>query len=111
MGIDLVTQKFGDRNPWLISLVYAVVFLVLLLAVQWPFGDFLMSEYARNWFFGTESWYFGASPDWEYRYAYGDWMVARGTDLLKGLAIALAIAYSTSRISIRWGKWMKNVMR
>jgi len=82
-----------------------------LLAVQWPFGNFLMSDAARNWVFGTESWYFGAQPDWEYRFAYADWMVSSGADLVKGLLIAVGVAYLTSRLSIRWGKWMQNIMR
>ncbi len=89
VGIDLITQKFGGRNSWSLSLLYVGVFFALFIAVQWPFGDFLMSESARNWFFGTESWYFGSTPDWEFRYAYADWMVSGGIDLLKGLAIAL----------------------
>jgi len=111
IGIDLITQKFSEKNSWLLSLVYAGVFIVLFIAVQWPFGDFLMSESARNWFFGTESWYFGSSPDWEYRYAYADWMVSGGIDLIKGLAIALAIGFLSARVSIRWSRWMQNVMR
>lgn len=111
IGIDLVTQKFGDKNSWVLSLFYAVVFLVLLIAVQWPFGNFLMSDAARNWVFGTESWYFGADPDWEFRYVYADWMVSSGADLLKGLGMALGIAFLTSRLSMSWGKWMQRVMR
>ena len=111
VGIDLITQKYSEKNSWLLSLVYAGVFLLVFITVQWPFGDFLMSESARNWFFGTESWYFGSSPDWEYRYAYADWMVSNGTDLLKGLAIALLIGFISSRVSIRWSQWMQNVMR
>ena len=111
VGIDLITQKYSEKNSWLLSLVYAGVFLLVFITVQWPFGDFLMSYSARNRFFGTESWYFGSSPDWEYRYAYADWMVSNGTDLLKGLAIALLIGFISSRVSIRWSQWMQNVMR
>ena len=111
IAIDLITQKIGNKNSWLLSLIYGAVFLVVLLAVQWPFGNFLMSEAARNWVFGTESWYFGSSPDWKFRYAYADWMVATGTELVKGLSIALLVAFLSSRLSIRWGKWMQNIMR
>ncbi len=111
VGIDLITQKLGHKNAWLLSLLYGAVFLAVLLAVQWPFGNFLMSESARNWIFGTESWYFGSDPNWEFRFAYADWQVSSGVDLVKGLLIAFVVAYLSSRLSIRWGKWMKNVMR
>lgn len=70
-----------------------------------------MSEFARNWFFGTESWYFGSSPDWIYRFAYADWMESSGMALVKGLLIALVIGYISARLSMRWGKWMQSIMR
>ncbi|MEO0334377.1 MAG: hypothetical protein AAF223_22340, partial [Bacteroidota bacterium] len=93
------------------SLMYAGAFLVVLLLFQYPFGDFLMSDAARNWFFGTESWYFGSSPDWEFRFAYAEWMETTGLELFKGLSIALAVGYLSARLSIRWGKWMQSIMR
>ncbi|MEN2283733.1 hypothetical protein AAGF08_16435 [Algoriphagus sp. SE2] len=111
IGIDLITQRMGDKNKWLLSFLYAAVFLFLLLIVQWPFGDFLMSEAARNWFFGTESWYFGSDPNAEFRYAYADWMVSSGWTLVKGLAMALVMGFLISRLSIRWGKWMQSIKR
>lgn len=109
--IDLVTQRMGKRNAWLRALAYAAAFLFPLLLVQWPFGDFLMSEWSRNWFFGTTKWYFGSNPDWEFRYAYAPWMITTGLELVKGLGIALVIGFLSSRLSIAWGSWMKRVMR
>ena len=109
--IDLVTQRMGRSNAWLRALAYAAAFLLTLLLVQWPFGDFLMSEYSRNWFFGTITWYFGSDPNWEFRYAYAPWMVTTGLDLVKGLGIALVVGLLSSRLSIAWGGWMKRVMR
>ncbi len=111
LAIDWITQRTQSMNPWLTSLLYATSFLVLMLVFQYPFGNFLMSEMARNWFFGTESWYFGSSPDWEYRFAYAEWMETTGMELVKGLVIALGVGYISSRISMRWGKWMQHIMR
>ena len=111
LGIDLVVQRMRNKNAWLVALVCSAVFLLSFLAVQWPMGDFLMTEAARGWFFGQDSWYFGSSPDWEYRFAYADWMVSSGMDLVKGLAIALAIGIVSSRIGIAWGRWMNKVVR
>ncbi|HEY9046384.1 MAG TPA: hypothetical protein VIN08_10835, partial [Ohtaekwangia sp.] len=64
-----------------------------------------------HWFFGTSKWYFGSDPTWQYRYAFGDWMVSSGMDLTKGLAIALVIAILISRVAISWGQWMKKIVR
>ncbi|MEO1051052.1 MAG: hypothetical protein AAFX87_10510 [Bacteroidota bacterium] len=111
IAIDIITQRFRSTNPWLTSLLYAAAFLITLFIFQYPFGDFLMSDAARNWFFGTESWYFGSSPDWQYRFAYADWMEPTGLDLVKGLLIALVVGYLSARLSMRWGKWMQSIMK
>ncbi|MEL7003906.1 MAG: hypothetical protein AAFN93_14385, partial [Bacteroidota bacterium] len=111
IAIDKITQLYRTMNPWLTSMLYAGAFLVILLLFQYPFGDFLMSESARNWFFGTESWYFGSDPTWQYRFAYADWMETTGLKLVQGLLIALVIGYLSSRLSMRWGKWMQSIMR
>jgi hypothetical protein len=109
--IDLIMNKYGTRNRWLIALLLGPLFVLSFLAVQWPMGDFLMTEAARGWFFGRSSWYFGASPDWEYRYAFPPWNITTGMALVKGLAIAVAIAILSSRVGLSWGDWMKKVQR
>ncbi|HAA20718.1 MAG TPA: hypothetical protein DCP28_18865 [Cytophagales bacterium] len=111
VAIDLITQRFRSKSPWLTALLYAAAFLIILFVFQYPFGDFLMSEAARNWVFGTESWYFGSNPNWQYRFAYAEWMEASIVELLAGLSIALGIGYLSARLSIRWGKWMTSIMR
>ncbi|MEK6480117.1 hypothetical protein WJR50_21420 [Catalinimonas sp. 4WD22] len=111
IAIDMIMQRKEASNKWLLALVIGPVFVLLLLAVQWPFGDFLMSPYARNWFFAQESWYFGSNPDWEYRYAYAPWMVSSGWPLIKSLLIAIGISILTTRLGLHWGGWMKKVMR
>jgi hypothetical protein len=111
LAIDLILQKKEESNKWLLALMIGPAVVLLLLAVHWPFGDFLMSPYARNWFFAQESWYFGSNPEWEYRYAYAPWMVSSGWSLVKGILIALAIAVLTARLGLHWGSWMKKVIR
>jgi hypothetical protein len=111
IAIDFIMQRKGHINNWLLALVIGPLFVLLHLAVQWPMGDFLMTPLARTWFFGQDSWYFGANPDWEYRYAFPDWNVSGGLDLLKGIGIAIVIAILSTRLGLRWGSWMKNVMR
>lgn len=109
--IDLIFSKLGHINKWLLSAIIGIVFTLTLLAVQWPFGDFLMSEGARNWFFGTESWYFGANPDWQYRFEFAPWRLHSGAELIKGIAIACVIGIVSTRVGLVWGKWMTKVQR
>jgi hypothetical protein len=109
--IDLIMNRLEGKNSWIISLALGATFVLTFLAVQWPFGDFLMSDYARNWFFGTESWYFGANPDWEYRFAFMPWHMDTGMELVKGIAIAVVIGVLSSRVGLVWGNWMKKVQR
>jgi hypothetical protein len=111
LAIDWLMNKYEGKNQWLLSLFIAFGFLVILLAVQYPFGDFLMSEYARNWFFGTESWYFGNSPDWEGRFKFMPWNLEELPAFLKGLGIALVVGFFSTRLGLTWGNWMRQVQR
>ncbi len=110
MALDYIQHK-SIKNDWIRALMIGPVFILILLILQWNMGDFLMTEYARNWVFGTEKWYFGNDPDWEYRYAYAPWMVSTGWVLIRGILIAIALAILTSRLGLYWGNWMKKVQR
>ncbi|MBV6647391.1 MAG: hypothetical protein KI790_18175 [Cyclobacteriaceae bacterium] len=109
--IDYLLFRGVSWNKWLLSVALGTGFVLVLLTVQWPFGDFLMSPYARNWFFGVESWYFGNTPDWEYRYAFLPWHSHSGFNLVKGVSIAIGIAILSVRLGLVWGKWMTKVKR
>lgn len=109
--IDLLLNRFDQMNAWILALLLGVVFVLSFVLVQWPFGDFLMSEYGRSAIFGQSSWYFGSSPDWEYRFAFMPWHTHSGMELVKGLAIACGVAFLSARVGITWGNWMKKVQR
>ncbi len=111
LAIDLIRPRLTGRNDWAQALILALVFLVVFVPTQWFMGDWLMSPAARNWFFGTETWYFSAPPDWEYRFAFAPWMVESGAALAKGLGIALLIGCLSARIGLVWGNWMRSVRR
>jgi len=110
-AIDFIMQRKGHINNWLLALIIGPLFVLLHLAVQWPMGDFLMTPLARTWFFGQESWYFGSNPNYEYRFAFADWQVSTGWSLIKGLLIAMVVGILFTRLGLKWGNWMKNVMR
>jgi hypothetical protein len=106
-------EKTGRKpNDWLLAGLYAIVFMLVLLAVQWPFGEFLQtSPYARNGFFLSYSWTYESPPDWEYRYVYPPWLVQSAADFWIGFGKAILYAILSARVGLFWGDWMKRVVR
>ncbi|MCF0064174.1 hypothetical protein MUK70_28250 [Dyadobacter chenwenxiniae] len=112
IAIDFLRHRYGYMNDWKLTALLGAAFLLVFFLFQWFFGSFLMeSPYARNWFFGSHYWYFGNSPDWEYRYKFGPWMVETTPELLKGLGIALIASLISTRIGLAWGNWMHKIQR
>jgi hypothetical protein len=111
MVIDWLNQRLATKPSIVRALAIGVAFVLVLFAVQWPFGDFLTTLYARNWFFGTTSWYFGSDPTYQYRYAFSPWGEERGLALISGLGIAIVFAVLSSWLGLTWGRWMKSVKR
>jgi hypothetical protein len=107
-GIDLVRRYSGKWPAWLKSVVCGAVFFGALVAVQWPFADFLMTPAAANGFFGTMYLDYGTSPRSHealnifYPSETGFWM---------RMLIALVVAMVTARIGLGWGNWMRTVKR
>ena len=110
VAIDWITHRYTRTNPWALAMMYGAAFLVLFFCVQWPFGDVLMAS-KGHWFFGTSKWYFGSDPNWQYRYAYRDERITKGSALIVGLLIAAAIAFLSARTGLTWGNWMKKIVR
>lgn len=109
---DLLRNRYAYLNDWKLTPILAIAFLIVFLAVQWNFGGFLMeSPYARNWFFGSHYWYFGNSPDWQYRYKFGPWMLESTPELLKGLGVAVVASLISTRVGLAWGNWMHKIQR
>ena len=87
----------------------AVVFLAIVLAVQWPFSGFLLSDAADNRFFAR-------GGHWPYFAQPGDWMNnfwELKTDPLtwKGVALALARAFVSARIGLWLGNYLLRLKR
>ncbi len=109
IGIDLVMQRLKLR-PLLLAPVLSVVFVLLFLAVQWPFGSFLMSPAARNWFFNADNFVY--------------WMTQRGVEASRTwqdnrnaaqfvvqLGYAVLIGSFSSWVGLHFGNWMTKVRR
>lgn len=109
--MDLIMMKL-KANDWGKSVWLSLIFVLLFVAIQYPFSGFLLqSPGARNWFFGAESWYFGNPPDSPFRYKFSPVDLQSMPSFAFGIGIAILIGVVISRISLRWGNWMLTIQR
>jgi hypothetical protein len=107
--VDLLVRPLhsdgGRLRPWLTSLAVAVGFVAVLLAVQWFFAAFLLTDAAHNFVFGAERWdYYSTPGSWEREF----WETPV---TVTGLAWAVLIGAGSARIGLWWGGWMSKVRR
>ncbi|HEY6352752.1 MAG TPA: hypothetical protein VI636_25430 [Candidatus Angelobacter sp.] len=110
--LDLVFPKIKDWSKWTQAAVEGVLFVVVLLAVTWPFGTFLVESTAsRNWFFGTQQFAYFLDPTLaSVRNVFYVADATRTTFLLK-MGIALVAGILSTRVGIAWGNWLARVRR
>jgi len=111
IALDLLWPKIKSWHKWEQSALVGVVFVVVLMAVQWPFADFLMSPASRNWIFGTHYLYYAMPPTAnEAKYLF---FPVEPTTLafIKTLSLAFVAAILSTRLGITWGNWMREVRR
>ena len=118
LALDLLNGQLAKRNTtkrlsdWWLAALSGTVFMLVFLAIQWPFGGFLQeSLLARNWFFMSDSLQYANDPNWEYRYKFGPWFSQTTAQFALGFGKALLIAMVTARIGLWWGSWMKRIVR
>jgi hypothetical protein len=111
IGIDLVMRRFGHGKDWALSVALGLVFFAFLLAVQWPFGDFLMSPYSRNYIFATDRFgYYVSTGSYLFRHLFYPWDDSTSR-LIVGLLLSIPLAIASSRLGLSWGNWMGSVKR
>jgi hypothetical protein len=111
LAIDLLMRRMGEGRDWRLAAALGFAFFAALLASQWPFGSFLMSEYSRNWVFATHRFPYYFDPSWGVtRYEFYQWD-SDARALLLGLAFAIPLAIISARVGLLWGNWMRRVQR
>jgi len=108
-AIDLILQRTGRLRPLLRAPLAGAAFLAVFVAAQWPFASFLMTEHARNWFFGAHYMDYSTPP----RSAYAQFMFAArdGSPLWRGLLIAAIVSTVMMWLGIHAGRAMQRVRR
>ena len=108
--LDLLWSHTRAWKPWLIALVSGPAFLISLLAVEWPFADFLMTKSAANRFFGTT--YFGyPEPPTAFDVLRRFVDPEQGAVLIGGLGLAIVFAILSTWLGIAMGRWMRAIQR
>ncbi len=109
VGVDLIVRWLpagaSRLRPWLASLAIGAAFVALLLAVQWTFSSFLLSENARNFVFAADQWDYNSRP--------GPWQHEFWGPPLRAVTLVWAVLIGTlsARVGLWWGDWMVRVRR
>jgi hypothetical protein len=110
MALDLLWSRTRGWSLWKQAAVSGVVFLGVLLAVQWPFASFLQLPAARNWFFHTHIFDYNARPNWvNVRHMFVD--PDAPSVFLAEMFAGAVLAMIATRLGFAWGDWMRRVRR
>ena len=115
-AIDLALKFWPWRRSFwrdtLLALVVGLLFLGVLLAVQWHFSKFLLSPAADNWFFtGNRFWPYYTTPSkWRYEFwEHRHWVQAPVT--WGKMGIVAVLGFLSSRAGLGLGNWLSKVQR
>ncbi len=109
LALDFLSPRVASWANWGQSILFGSIFLITLVAVEWPAADFMMSPAARNWFFGTHYLEYNFHPSWN---PYEFLRIERTSGgFWSGMAVALACAIFSTYLGLRWSQWMQRVRR
>jgi len=107
---DLLWRRFGESNKILLALASGPLFVLTLVAAEWPFANFLMSKASQNRFFGTGYHDYG-TPSWSYEVTRRFLAPQHGAALWTGLGEAMIYAVISVWLGLLLGDWMRKVQR
>jgi hypothetical protein len=110
-AIDVILRRTDTWRPIVRAMATGTAFLLTLIAVQWPFADFLMTPMARNRFFGTAYLDFSMPPRSPYaRYLFAH-REATATQFWRGMIIAALMSCVMTWTGLVLGRAMQKVRR
>jgi hypothetical protein len=110
-ALDFLLNRLTGRSKWLQAVVGGIGFVVVMMAVQWPVGSFLVSSLAENRVFGTDYYPYMQRPS-DYHFSHEMFAYEKTrVDFWIGMALAFAGAILTTRVGLAWGDWMRRVRR
>jgi hypothetical protein len=108
--LDLLWRKTAEWGRWKLALATGPLFVLMFLAAQWPFANFLLSPAARNPIFGMAYFaYFDPATILYNPYKFD--ASETHTQFVIFLAMAFVFSVVTSRLGFAWGDWMRRMRR
>ena len=108
--LDLFWSWTRQWKDSLVALLTGPLFVLPLIAVEWPFATFLMSPAAANRFFGTGYHDYG-TPPWSFEATRTFLAPAHGWALWSALLWAMLYAAISTWLGIKLGRWMQKLQR
>jgi hypothetical protein len=111
LAIDLGLRHWNRIGDWKLAGLLGTAFIVIAVAVHWPFATFLVeSPLAQNDFFLARHWPYFSTPG-DFERTFWDAQPLLSAAFMTDMAIAAAIATLSSRAGLAWGSWMRKVQR
>jgi hypothetical protein len=109
--MDYLMARLRGKSETVLALSCGAAFVFSLLLVQYPFANFLMSDWAKNWFFGSHHFGYYVHPESYLR--KGEFRILEGSALQFAwvMAQALIAAVLTTMAGLRAGSWIGRVQR
>ena len=114
LAIDWLLRRHRERRDWVLALKLAVAFVLVMLAVHWPWAEFMISPMSRNFVFGGDLFdYNSRQGDWQYQF----WQLDRSGHnwnawlFAKRMSLAIVIATITARFGLACGRALSKVRR
>lgn len=110
LALDLFWKRAREWNAWKTAAVSAALYVGLLLAVEWPFADFLMTSGARNRFFGAGYLWYGLPPT-TFLARNMFWPYETTAEFWRGIALAFVLCILAVRWGLSRGEWLRRIER
>ena len=108
--LDLLWSRIGEKNKLMVAAISGPVFVLSLVAVQWPFASFLMTRASENRFFATGFHDYGI-PSWSAEVTRHFANPQHGLALWAGLAMAALYSAVSAWLGLLLGDWMRKIQR
>jgi len=108
--LDLLRPRMAGWKNWKQALAGGTLFFASFVPVQWPFGTFLQSPGARNWFFGSIYYDYFQSPQ-GYAATYRFVPFETASEFRTGMILAVVCAIVSMWLGLGAGDWLRRVRR